>query len=278
MLMTHRSRALRWLLPLLSMLFFVGAWSPPEVEAQGRRSSASSSRGGHSAQSRTRSRVTTTRSRHAQTRRVTHARRHHTRTYYSRGYHVRTLPRYRSVYYGGSTYYYSDGYYYRPASYGGYVVVGAPVGLTVSALPLGYTRVVYGGSDYYVWGDTCYTWSPAHRAYVVVDRPAELVIVDQAPEEIEVESEDRPVDFERNDAWQKEASAPSPSAATLVFYPSQGQSDVQRDRDRYECHIWSVRESRFDPSQGQPAQDAAQADHYGRSLRACMQGRGYAAQ
>ena len=42
---------------------------------------------------------------------------------------------------------------------------------------------------------------------------------------------------------------PVPERLTEVFvYPSQGQSEMQLDRDRYECHLWSVKQSGFDPS------------------------------
>ena len=44
-------------------------------------------------------------------------------------------------------------------------------------------------------------------------------------------------------------AAPPPVSLTKVyFYPLQGQSVVQQDRDRYECHNWSVRQTGFDPS------------------------------
>jgi outer membrane lipoprotein SlyB len=40
-----------------------------------------------------------------------------------------------------------------------------------------------------------------------------------------------------------------PPAATQVFvYASGGQTPAQLDRDRYECHLWAVRQSRYDPS------------------------------
>lgn len=42
--------------------------------------------------------------------------------------------------------------------------------------------------------------------------------------------------------------APPPSQTKVYFYPTQGQSDAQQDRDRYECHNWSVRQTGFDPS------------------------------
>jgi outer membrane lipoprotein SlyB len=44
-------------------------------------------------------------------------------------------------------------------------------------------------------------------------------------------------------------SPPPPPPITQVFvYPSGGQSAAQLDRDRYECHVWAVRQSGFDPS------------------------------
>lgn len=48
---------------------------------------------------------------------------------------------------------------------------------------------------------------------------------------------------------------PAPAPVTqVVAYPAQGQSDQQLDRDRYECHLWAVRQSGFDPSvPGTPA-------------------------
>jgi len=34
----------------------------------------------------------------------------------------------------------------------------------------------------------------------------------------------------------------------LYVYPAAGQDPAQLDRDRYDCHLWAVRQSRFDPS------------------------------
>lgn len=42
---------------------------------------------------------------------------------------------------------------------------------------------------------------------------------------------------------------PPPQANTDVFaYPQQGQSPEQQDRDRYDCHLWAVKQTGFDPS------------------------------
>jgi hypothetical protein len=40
-----------------------------------------------------------------------------------------------------------------------------------------------------------------------------------------------------------------PPQTEVFFYPSQGQAPAQQDRDRYECYLWAVRQSGFDPSQ-----------------------------
>jgi Spy/CpxP family protein refolding chaperone len=42
--------------------------------------------------------------------------------------------------------------------------------------------------------------------------------------------------------------APPVNLTKVYFYPTQNQSGDQQDRDRYECHYWSVRETGFDPS------------------------------
>jgi hypothetical protein len=48
---------------------------------------------------------------------------------------------------------------------------------------------------------------------------------------------------------------PPPAAiARVIVYPAQGQSPQQLDRDRYDCHVWAVQQTGFDPSQpGVPA-------------------------
>ena len=46
--------------------------------------------------------------------------------------------------------------------------------------------------------------------------------------------------------------APLPTT-TVYFYPTRGQSEEQRDRDRYECYLWAVKQSGFDPGQAQLA-------------------------
>ncbi|WP_455211120.1 hypothetical protein [Kaarinaea lacus] len=40
---------------------------------------------------------------------------------------------------------------------------------------------------------------------------------------------------------------------TVYFYPTRDQSEEQQDRDRYECYLWAVKQSGFDPGQAQLA-------------------------
>ena len=47
----------------------------------------------------------------------------------------------------------------------------------------------------------------------------------------------------------REVPPPPPQANSDVFaYPQQGQSPEQQDRDRYDCHLWAVKQTGFDPS------------------------------
>jgi hypothetical protein len=46
-----------------------------------------------------------------------------------------------------------------------------------------------------------------------------------------------------------EEAPPATTSTQVYVYPSGGQSAAQLDRDRYECHVWAVKQSGFDPSQ-----------------------------
>ena len=39
-----------------------------------------------------------------------------------------------------------------------------------------------------------------------------------------------------------------PAETRVYFYPSHGQTVNQQERDRYECHLWAVKQTGFDPS------------------------------
>jgi hypothetical protein len=62
-------------------------------------------------------------------------------------------------------------------------------------------------------------------------------------------------------------------ARKLYVYPAAGQSEARLAEDRYQCHVWAVDATGFDPTLG--AGTAAEAEGYGRAFTACMEGRGY---
>lgn len=45
------------------------------------------------------------------------------------------------------------------------------------------------------------------------------------------------------------ATSKSTEATTVYVYPAQGQSQALLDRDRYECNVWAVKQTGYDPSQ-----------------------------
>lgn len=49
------------------------------------------------------------------------------------------------------------------------------------------------------------------------------------------------------------AVTPPPPLIEVYFYPTKGQSKAQQDRDRYECYLWAMEQTGFDPSAPQLA-------------------------
>ena len=52
-------------------------------------------------------------------------------------------------------------------------------------------------------------------------------------------------------------------AQEFFVYPAKGQTQAQQDQDRYECHVWAVQQTGFDPTRSstayaQPAPQAPQ--------------------
>ena len=164
------------------------------------------------------------------------------------GREVRTLPpQNQTVRVGRTPYHYRDGVFYRPRPGGSFVVVRAPIGARVGVLPFGYVSFLLGTRRYYYANFTYYLWDPAVREYVVVAEP---------------EGADTAV-----------AAASDAGQGELFVYPKNGQSDEQRDRDRYECYTWAVDQTGYDPTAG--IADASKATDYRRALSACLEGRGY---
>ncbi|HEY4215335.1 MAG TPA: glycine zipper 2TM domain-containing protein [Steroidobacteraceae bacterium] len=46
----------------------------------------------------------------------------------------------------------------------------------------------------------------------------------------------------------REVPAPPPPNTDVYAYPLQNQTPEQQDRDRYDCHLWAVKQTGFDPS------------------------------
>lgn len=181
----------------------------------------------------------------------------HNQYYPSRGFYVHDLPRERVIIGGprGGRYWYSGGVWYGPGP-GGFVVIGAPIGVFVPVLPPYYTTVWVGGVPYYYANDTYYAWRDSNQQYEVVDPPGDP------------------------NAASTEAPPPPPSPNGDVFvYPKNGQSDEEQSRDKYECHKWAQGESGFDPTQPNggvsPDQTNSRRAAYQRAMGACLEGRGY---
>jgi hypothetical protein len=55
-----------------------------------------------------------------------------------------------------------------------------------------------------------------------------------------------PVQAEQN--FGDEGGPQMTSPGQVFMYPREGQSAMRQDRDRYECHIWAMGQTGFDPS------------------------------
>jgi hypothetical protein len=96
-----------------------------------------------------------------------------------RGKVVRRPPAgHRAVRHRGRTFFYHRGAFYQRHP-PGYIVVKAPVGAVVAAIPIGFVTFVVGGHDYYYYGGVYYQRVPS--GYVVVEAPRQSVIVKQTP-------------------------------------------------------------------------------------------------
>lgn len=164
------------------------------------------------------------------------------------GRSVTQLPdRSESLRVGRDSYRYHAGVFYRLRGPDTYVVVRAPIGARVHYLPLGYVGFFIGPRRYFYANFTYYLWDPMNREYVVVAAP---------------EGADAAV-----------AAQSEQGSSELFVYPKEGQSEEQQGRDRYECYVWAVDQTKFDPSAENP--DLTKAADYRRALSACLEGRGY---
>jgi hypothetical protein len=130
------------------------------------------------------------------------------------------------------------------------VGVAALVSLPAHAARYWHPRpIVTFGYGYYPWGYPWYSpwWGPPVGVGVYVDRSRPPPSAQQG--------------------------APQTQALKLYVYPSAGQTEQQMSEDRYQCHVWAVDQSGYDPTLG--TRGRADADGYTRAFTACMQGRNY---
>ncbi|WP_245891018.1 hypothetical protein [Stutzerimonas kunmingensis] len=110
-------------------------------------------------------------------------------------------------------------------------------------LPAGAREIWIGSMLYFIAAGTYYLWNVERNVYEPVSHPP--------------------------------LPASEASRYDVIAYPAKGQSAEQQSRDRYECHIWAVSQSGFDPASARTAPAASVADTYKRALGACLTGRGY---
>ena len=159
---------------------------------------------------------------------------------------------YVPISYGGLRYYYSNGAYYHFNGFGFTLVTGY-FGNYVYSLPYGYRTVIIDNYPYYHYNNFYYVRDHVRNVYLLVDDPYETVSL-----------------------WKEEEVAPSYNTAPsgyqeLFIYPSAGQTVQEMDQDKYECYLWAVDQTGFDPSLGKPGD----FDEYQRAQCACLEGRGY---
>ena len=76
----------------------------------------------------------------------------------------------KTVIVGGIHYYHHNGVFYKKGA-SGYLVVRAPVGARIKALPAGYVTILVRKKPYYYYYGTYYVYHPDEEAYVVVESP-----------------------------------------------------------------------------------------------------------
>lgn len=65
---------------------------------------------------------------------------------------------------------------------------------------------------------------------------------------------------------------PALALGDMMVYPAKGQSNEQLSKDRYECHLWAVQQSGFDPSNAQANQANPPPQQKGEVLRGGARG------
>ncbi|WP_367278946.1 DUF6515 family protein [Pseudomonas sp.] len=173
---------------------------------------------------------------------------------YRPGYVINSIPGGHSrVGWHGQDYFYSGGYWYRPQG-PRYVIVQPPRGIRVHELPSYSQEVWLGSTLFFVAAGTYYLYQQDTQDYVVAEPPqgAEPVYTPDAPPQ------------------QQASYSYDPTA-----YPANGQSQEQQQQDMYDCHMYGVNQSGFDPQSVTYAPSPQVVDVYRRAMGGCLVARGY---
>jgi hypothetical protein len=173
---------------------------------------------------------------------------------YRPGYEINRMPSSHSrIGWRGQDYFYSGGYWYRPQG-PRYVIVTPPYGIRVRSLPSFSQEVWLGSTLFFLAAGTYYLYQAETQDYVVATPPQGV----------------EPIYAPGPPPQQVQTNGYDP-----VAYPANGQGPEQQQQDMYDCHMWGVNQSGFDPAAAAYAPPASVADIYRRSMAACLAGRGY---
>lgn len=166
------------------------------------------------------------------------------------GAHVSFLPNHHYTgRYGGHTYHYQGGIWCGPTG-SGFTVVTPPLGIFVPVLPPGYSTVWVAGLPYYYANNVYYIWNQERSCYVVTGEPK------NQPQVSSVQTSEQ-----------------------LFTYPKNGQDEKQQADDRYECHVWAVQQTGYDPTRSELNVSVQilrnKRSNYQRAMKACLEGKGY---
>jgi hypothetical protein len=180
------------------------------------------------------------------------ARHGHNQYYPARGSAIASLPRdHRVVTFRGAPYHYYRGTWYR-ADGPRFFVIAPPIGLFIPFLPPYYETIWVGSVPYYYANEVYYVSTT--NGYEVVAPPPAASISQPPPS----------------------SAPPVTSGEKLFIYPRNGQNEQKQADDRYQCHLWAVGQTGYDPTLSSGSNPSAEkrAD-YKRAISACLDGKGY---
>lgn len=129
-------------------------------------------------------------------------------------------------------------------------MVQPPIGALITVPPPGYRIVIIDSHQYYLSGGVYYVWDEIRRGYRVVPQPEVIHETHEEPQKI------------------------LESSLNIFVYPRAGQGKNEQANDRYDCHLWAVGETDFDPTLEQSSSELERSN-YKRAITACLEAREY---